>query len=284
MNSNALIAAAVAIALCAPATLAQEHDHNDHADHAGQAAALTDNTSEREHVAPAPPQLQMHDMPPSRMTDMMGMNDRALFGQVLVDQLEWRSSNGKDIQSWDAEAWYGSDYTKLWLKTEGERSGGDIRHAGSELLVDRVFARWWSVQAGVRHESGEGPDRDWLAFGVHGLAPYFLKVEATGYVGGNGRTALQLKTGYDLLLTQRLILRPSLELNLHGKSDAARGIGSGLSDGRFGLRLRYEVRREFAPYAGFSGERLFGKTRDHSRAAGEDPSRMSWVAGVRFWF
>jgi copper resistance protein B len=185
--------------------------------------------------------------------------------------------------AWDGRAWYGNDYDKLMLKSEGQRLDGEYE-GDAELLWDRVVSRWWSLQVGVAHDFGEGPSRTWAAVGVQGLAPYWFEVEATLYVGEEGRTAANFSSEYEMFLTQRLVLQPKLELNLYGKDDVRNGIGSGLSDAELGLRLRYEIRREFAPYMGVLWSRLFGGTADLNRDRGGDDSEVQFVAGVRAWF
>jgi copper resistance protein B len=248
---------------------------------AGGAVAQTD--SEREHVPPDPPQSRVHAMPYREMAEMMGMDDRRRFGKVMLDRLEWRDGDSS-IYEWDAAAWYGGDFNKVWLEAEGEHISGDTAEARVELLWDRIATAWWSTRLGVRQDTGVGPARSWAAFGVAGLAPGFIELTAMAYVGEGGRTALRLSTDWDLLLTQRLVLQPQLELNLYGRQDAARHIGAGLSDLEMGLRLRYELRREVAPYLGVSWSRRFGATADFERAAGEDPDDLALVAGVRLWF
>jgi copper resistance protein B len=240
--------------------------------------------SESEHVAPEPPASDMPNMSYREMTDLMTMDDRAAIGKVLAEQLEWRNAKGSGVLGWDAQAYYGTDYNKLWLRTEGEHTSGKTEDARAELLWDRIFSRWWSSQIGVRHDFGEGPSRDWLAVGVQGLAPYFFDIEATAYVADAGRTAARFKARYEALFTQRLILEPELELNAYGKDDPERRVMSGLSDLQLGLRLRYEIRREFAPYVGVTWVRRLGRTADLVRAAGEDASDLQALAGVRFWF
>ena len=152
------------------------------------------------------------------------------------------------------------------------------------MLYGRSVTPWWDVVAGVRQDVGEGPDRTWAAFGVQGLAPYKFEVEATAYVGSNGRTAATLEAEYDTLLTNRLILQWQGEANLYGKPDPARGLGSGLSTVEAGARLRYEITRRFAPYVGVEVERAFGGTADARRADGFDATDTRVVAGIRFWF
>lgn len=249
----------------------------------GQGAQNGPTESELNHVPPLPPQHAMGDMSKERMVELMQMEDSAPVGMMLVDQFEWREIDDADAILWDAQAWYGNDYNKAWFKTEGERVDGEYE-GRAELLWDRIVSRWWSLQAGVRHDFSEGPSRTWAAFGMQGLAPYWFEVEATVYLGEEGRTAARAAVEYDILFTQRLILQPEVELNLYGKDDPANGIGSGLSDAEVALRLRYEIRREFAPYVGVAWTRLFGDTADLASAAGHDSSDLQVVAGVRLWF
>jgi copper resistance protein B len=240
--------------------------------------------SESQHVPPDPPQHLMESMPYREMARSMQMDDTERVGKVLLDQFEWRTTSTGAAARWEAQAWYGGDDNKLWVKMEGQRVQSTTQDARVDLLWDRIISRWWDVQAGARHDFGAGPSRTWAAFGVEGLAPYWFDVEATFYVGEESRTSARLRAEYDLLLTQRLILQPEAEANLYGKSDAARQIGSGLSDLEVGLRLRYEIRREIAPYVGLVWSRRFAGTADLARAAGEDPSDVQVVAGVRVWF
>jgi copper resistance protein B len=268
--------------------LAQEHEHHQPspstAGHGGHAMPEAMTESEREHVPPDPPAHEMHDMPYKEMAEMMAMDDRDKYGRVVFDELDFRDAENEDFFAWDAQAWYGGDYNKLWLKTEGDLVGGSAEEVRTEALWDRVIGRWWSLQTGIRHDFGEGPSRTWAAFGLQGLAPYFFEIEATAYVGEGGRTAARFSAEYDLLLTQRLILQPEAEITLYGKSDPERAIGSGLSDLQLALRLRYEIRREFAPYLGIVWIRRFGESADFAHDAGEDPNDLQVLAGLRAWF
>lgn len=213
-----------------------------------------------------------------------GMHDSGELGMLLVDQLEAFHGRDGNGQSWEAEGWYGNDADKLWLRSEGERSGGRLEDGEIEALWNHAVAAFWGAQLGMRHDFGAGPRRDWAAFGVQGLAPYWFEIQATAYVGPSGRTAARLRADYELLFTQRLILQPELEVNLYGKPDPARGIGSGVSDAKLGLRLRYEIRREFAPYIGVVWIRRFGATADFAREEHQAVFDQQWVAGLRIWF
>lgn len=214
----------------------------------------------------------------------MAMQDNLRLAKVMLNQLE--AFHGKDGngQRWDAEGWYGNDYDKLWWRTEGERTGGALESGDLDVLWSHAVAPFWNTQLGVRGDAGRGPDRTWAAFGIQGLTPYWFEAEATAYVGPGGRTAARVRAEYELLLTQRLILQPEVEANLYGRSDPARGQGAGLSDIGLGLRLRYEIRREFAPYVGVVWLRRFGGTADFARTGGEGILDRQWVAGFRIWF
>ncbi len=205
-------------------------------------------------------------------------------GSLLVDNLETLRSPDNTSAEYDLQAWYGRTYDRAVLKAEGEVDDGRLAESRTELLWSHAVAAFWDAQLGARHDGGRGPDRSWLAFGVQGLAPYWFAIDAAAYVGENGRSALRLDAEYELLLTQKLILQPKVETNFYGKSDAARGLGSGLSDVSVALRLRYEIWREFAPYIGIERVVRLGGAADLARAAGADATETRIVAGVRFWF
>ena len=212
------------------------------------------------------------------------LGDEKVFSSVLFDTLEGVRSNGSNSGAYDVIARFGRDYNKLVLKAEGEVAGGKLTEARTEALWSHAFATFWDAHLGLRQDSGIGPGRTWLAFGVQGLAPYWFEIDATAYVGRNGRTALRLGAEYELLITQKLIVQPRIEANFYGKSDPAREIGKGLSNLTTGVRLRYEFSRQFAPYVGVEWANRFGATADMARAAGEPTRSTRFVAGVRFWF
>lgn len=212
------------------------------------------------------------------------LGDEHNFASLLVDRLEFVQGRDNASMAYDAQAWFGRDYDRAVLKAEGEVDGGRIEAARTELLWGHAAASFWDLQLGLRYDSGLGADRSWLAFGVQGLAPYWFEVDAAAYIGENGRSALRLESEYELLLTQKLILQPRIEANFYGKSDPANEIGSGLSNASIGLRLRYEIKREFAPYVGVQWVRKFGGTADFARADGERTRDTQWVAGLRVWF
>lgn len=203
---------------------------------------------------------------------------------LRVEDLEFVETDDDTLVGYDLEARYGRTYDRAVLKAEGDVDDGDVAEARTELVWSHAFAAFWDMQLGARHDGGEGPSREWLAFGVEGLAPYWFDVEATAYLGESGHNALRLDVSYDLLLTQKLVLEPRIEANVYGQDDAARGLGSGLSDASLALRVRYEINRQLAPYFGIEWVRKYGQTEDFARAAGSDPSDARAVVGLRFWF
>ncbi len=213
----------------------------------------------------------------------MEMDDAASTATVRFDRLEWMGGDDA-VAAWKAGASVGGDFDKLLLRSEGEHARGGFERADAEALWSHAVASYWDTEVGVRRDFGRGADRSWAAFGVQGLAPYAFAFGATAYVGEAQRTALRIEVDYDLSLTQRLILRPRVEVNAYGKSDPAARIGSGVSDAQMGVRLRYEITRELAPYIGIERSWRFGDTADLVRADDERPAETSWSVGVQLWY
>ncbi|MEZ5895414.1 MAG: copper resistance protein B [Parvularculaceae bacterium] len=202
------------------------------------------------------------------------------------DRLEYRTNEGEPKFLWDAQGWWGGDRNKLWLKSEGEYSFEEdsFEEAEIQALWSRAITRFFDFQAGVRHDFAPGDDRTFGVLGVQGLAPYWFEVDAALFISDEGDVSARIEVEYELLLTQRLILQPRSELNFAIQDVPQYSIGSGLSSVELGARLRYEIKREFAPYIGVDWTRSIGETADFVRADGRDPSGISFVAGVRLWF
>ena len=212
------------------------------------------------------------------------MGDEDYMAGLMIDRLERVQGSNAMFNAYDLQGWVGKDYERLVLKAEGEVAEGKLHEARTELLWGHAVSAYWDTQLGARQDSGVAPERSWLALGIQGLAPYWFEVEATAYVGEQGRTAFRLAAEYELLLTQKLILQPRIEANFYGMQDEARELGAGLSSLVAGVRLRYEIKREFAPYVGVDWNGKFGGTADYARTAGARTSDTSVVAGVRLWF
>lgn len=207
------------------------------------------------------------------------------MGSLLIQRLESRFRGNDQALGWEAQGWYGTDYQKLRLKLEGERdAGGPTSDNEVQLLYQRMVADFWDWQVGVRHDDQPGPARSYAVLGIQGLAPQWFEVDANLFLSERGDPSLRLESEYELLLTQRLILEPFLEYNLALADDRDIGVGAGGSELEAGLRLRYELRREFAPYVGYVWSKTYGRSGDIARAEGESDEEGYWVAGVRMWF
>lgn len=208
-----------------------------------------------------------------------------LIGTFKVDHLENRWQNGRNVLKWEAQGWYGGDTEKVWFNTEGEKPAGDgVEEAEFQLLYSRMWSEFWDVQAGVRHDMRPRPQTSYGVVGLKGVAPYFFEVNAQAFISEDGDISARLKAEYELLITQKLILQPSLEANASAQRVRELETGRGLADITLGLRLRYELVKEFAPYVGVNWERKLGGTASLARAHGEDPGSLSFVTGIRFWF
>ena len=206
----------------------------------------------------------------------------ARIGKLQADLLEW--APGRDRYSWQVEGRYGGDINRFAFKTEGEGQSGDgLESAEIRLLCSRAVARYADVQAGVRYDLGP-QGRGYATLGVDTLFPYWFEAEGAVFLSDRGDLLARLEGSYDVRLTQRLVLQPRAELEFAARDMPDRQIGSGLSRGDFGLRLRYEIRREFAPYLGVSHERTFGETTDFVRARGDRADSTRFVVGLRAWF
>lgn len=267
-----------------------------------QASRVHGQTKPVQPATPAPQEdHSKHQMPPSAplpsfiapitdedrkaaFPDVQGhtVHDNAVNSYVLFDQLEWQNGGDAGL-SWDNKGWIGRDRDRVWFRSEGARDDDRLTHAEAHLLYGRAIARWWDVVVGVRQDVRPGPAQTWAAVGIQGLAPYWLEIEGTAYVGAEGRMHLRFETEYELLLTNRLILQPLIEVQIYGKSDPERGLGSGLSSAEAGLRLRYEFRRELAPYVGVTWNRKFFGTADIARAAGDETGGARLALGIRLW-
>ncbi|OYX47873.1 MAG: hypothetical protein B7Y90_12335 [Alphaproteobacteria bacterium 32-64-14] len=208
----------------------------------------------------------------------------ALTYKIMSNLLEYQNQNGEDGYRWDGQAWFGGDINRVVVKTEGRGSGDKIDDAEVQVLYSRAWDHVTDLQIGIRQDIEPNPSRTYLALGFQTLLPSWFEAEGALFVGQRGQVLGRLNGSYDFHLTQRLVLQPRAEFNLAAQDDPAIGLGSGLSDAEVGLRLRYEIQREFAPYIGVSWDRKFGGTADYARADGERAETTSFVIGLRTWY
>jgi copper resistance protein B len=217
------------------------------------------------------------------------VDDRQRYTFILADVLEYRPKGNDSDFRWDVEGWHGGDFNRLWFKSEGERNTAlkaeyDI---DAQLLYGRFVRKYYDFQLGLRAETqnyqGRNVTRAHAVIGIEGLVPYRYEFESAVFISQNGDLSGRLSFSRDLLITQRLILQPRLETNVAAQTVERFTVGRGLNNIEFGMRLRYEFRRKFGPYAGISFDRSFFGTADLVRQEGGDPGQIRFVVGVRMW-
>ena len=241
--------------------------------------------------APAPPTDHYADRvyAPETMASARGQLKREHGGtshsMVLFNLAEYQFRNGRDGYRWDGEGWFGGDIDRLVIKSEGEGAvRGGLESAEAQALFSHAIGPYFNLQAGVRQDFKPTPRRTYATVGIEGLAPGFFDVEGAVFLSNKGDFLVRLEGYYDQRITQRLILQPRVELNLSAQGVPEIRLGSGLTNAELGLRLRYEISREFAPYVGLSYDRKFGDTGRFARADGQDRTANSLVLGIRTWF
>lgn len=204
-------------------------------------------------------------------------------GSFMAERLEARVGDDEGYL-WDVQAFYGGDLDRLVLKSEGEGVfGGGIEGAEVQALWSHAISPFFDLQSGVRFDF-EPQSRGHAVIGIQGLAPYMIHLDAAAFLSETGDLSARVEAEYDQLITQRLILQPRIEFELAAQDIPERGIGAGLTSTELGLRLRYEITREFAPYVGVEWEQKLGRTRRIAITNGGDPSGLVFLLGLRSWF
>jgi copper resistance protein B len=217
--------------------------------------------------------------------DMNRMHGAMRAYRLLIDRAEARLQKGSDAYLVDAQAWYGGDINKLWIKAEAEGAfGGDLEEVEVQALWSHAIGPWFDLQTGVRFDVQEGDDRAHLVLGLQGLAPYWIEIETAAFLSDNGDLTARFEAEHDARITQNLTLQPRAELDFALQDIPEQSIGSGLTSASVGARLRYQVTQLFEPYIGVEYERAFGETRAMRKAAGESLGGANILAGIRAWF
>jgi copper resistance protein B len=261
------------------------HDHQNHDNHQNhsQPSAKPNQSNDQDRKT----NHDHHKSPNSNEENLHPhFHDNAIYSFFLVDKFEYKTENSLH---WDALGWIGTDYQRLWLKTEGGVSLDDgAGEAEIQVLYGKLISPFWDLQLGVRYDQHYGgdhnPGRGFAVLGVRGLAPYFVEIDTALFISHEGDVSARFKAEYQLPLSQKLILSPSLETNIAVQEVEEFGVGAGFNNIELGLRLRYEINRQFAPYIGISWEKLFGDTANFAEAEGEDTDHISGVVGLKFFF
>jgi copper resistance protein B len=204
--------------------------------------------------------------------------DDPIRTMLIMDKFEILN-NDERSREWEGSFCIGYDIDKLYLYSQGEATKEGLEASQNELVYSRAIAPFWDIQAGIAYDKNSDDSRTWGELAIAGLAPYFFEARAAPLLNDEGNVGLRLDLEYEALITQKLILTPSLEADFYTKDDPVMHTGSGLSSVEAGLRLRYEIIREFAPYIGVNWSRAFGTAQVYA-----PPNDTSFLAGIRFWF
>ncbi|RYZ89951.1 MAG: copper resistance protein B [Proteobacteria bacterium] len=207
-----------------------------------------------------------------------------ISSMFLLDLAAARLREGEDGYQWDGEAWLGDDLNRIFIKSEGESySSEGVESAEIQALYSRPIGPYFDIQAGVRHDFRPEPSKSYLALGFEGLSPYWNEIEGTLFISEDGDLLGRFKGRYDQLITQSFIVESLAEFNFSAQEEKDTGVGSGLVDAELTLKLRYEIKREVAPYFGVSWKSKFGETAQFARDSGESKARSSLLVGLRIW-
>ena len=219
--------------------------------------------------------------------------DDRTYAFTMFEQLEYRVATDDgtaDPLGWEAQGWIGGDFNRFWWKNEGEAvfDGPNEGETETDLLYSRLITPFWNLQAGVQYANewhGDDYEDRWSGVvALQGLAPYKFELDNSLYLSEDGDATLAIEAEYDIRITQRLVLQPRAEIGFAFQDIAERNFGAGMTDVKLDLRLRYEIKREFAPYLGIRSSFLVGETENITQARGEDADQFFFMAGLRFAF
>ena len=211
--------------------------------------------------------------------------DRHRFSLVVLDRFEVAPVESGVPASLDGFWRFGSDYTRIWLRAEGEARLADGTAGGeTQALLGRLISPYFDFVGGLRldmeFEEGEVRVRPLIMLGLEGLAPFWFEVEPALFLSNQGALSLRLQASYDLLVTQRFVAQPEAEVDLAVQRVEEWNVNRGLNRIEAGLRVRYEIVREFAPYVGVNWSSHPG---ERAGPSGESTGAVTLVVGFRVW-
>jgi len=211
-----------------------------------------------------------------------------VFHGLQMEELEYRRGDeSENLLAWNGDAFVGTDEIKLRLLSEAEydKDAGQFETLENRLVLQTPVSTFFDIKGGARLDTPKGQDRWYGVVGVTGLAPQWFEVDADFFVSETGDTSARLDIEYELLITNRLILTPSMDINVAFSGDTEIGIGSGVSDIEAGARLSYDlIDRAVSPYLGVVYERKFGQTENIADREGEDTEGWRAVVGTKILF
>jgi len=212
------------------------------------------------------------------MNSFAGGTADPLYTKVTIDSLEKQNNDEKSL-SWEGNIWTGYDLNKLYLYSEGEKGKDSSTESENQLVFSHAISPYWDIQLGLGYDKTPSENQTWGVLALQGMAPYFVETRLALFSDDEGNFGLRIEAEYDALITQKLSLSPSISSSLYSDDIPEMEIGKGLSNITLGLRLNYDLSREFSPYIGIEWNKNYGNTNDFNQ---KDETYA--VAGFKFWF
>lgn len=249
-------------------------DHSQHQQHQNPAVSTENNTAHQGH-------------------DHRKEHGAQIYAISTVDTKWLLNEDGEGALKSEIETRIGTDENKIFIKIHTDKAESHDAHFDAKVLYSRMISDFWDVQAGVRYRSQkveldhhvkDSEEQLDAVIGLHGMAPYFFETDAYFYAGEDHYSGLSLETERDLLLTQKLIFKPYLDLDVVFSDDSKYAKKSGLSSLITGIETRYEISKKVMPYLDIAYE--YSKGNDETAWQVESDSEKGWRygAGVRFKF
>ena len=200
-----------------------------------------------------------------------------IFHYTLFDRFEYEANTQVQLYKWEMYHWSGTDTDKFYIKSEGDYaiSQNIVGTADLQLLYSRAITDYWDIQVGARR--GFQPEQAYDGvISIQGTASQFVEFELESFYNQYGNILGRLTLQREFQFTQYLIATPRLEVDVTKDRIAPRNINPGIYELEAGIRLRYEIVREFAPYIGFDYVQ--------EQSLMEAQSGVRGVVGFRAWY
>ena len=211
-----------------------------------------------------------------------------VYQQTIFESKWLRNEDGEGILKSEFETRIGTDENKVFIKIHADQAESQQAEYDAKMLYSRMLSDFWDVQAGLRYLNNQNREVDQeqvgAVVGIHGLAPYFFESDAYLFVGQDQQVSFTLETERDVLLTQKLIFKPYLDVNVIFSDDSSYAKKSGLSTAQLGLETRYEINKKVMPFVDVA----YGYNKGSEETAWQQhsSSKNEWLygGGIRFKF
>ena len=263
----------------------------------GQAFAMENHSMHMQSAPMNMPNMEQHEPPSAHLStvnhadqdhDVDHTKDHGgqiyqsteLSNKWLVDE------SGKGIWLGQLESWIGTDENKLFIQLNVEKEESEKSSYDNKFMYSRAMADFWDIQAGIRYtydaSHEDEKSQTYAAFGLNGLAPYFFDTDVYAFIGKDKQVLLSIESDRDVLLTQKLIMKPYFDAQFVLNDESKYAKKSGLSELHFGLETRYEITKNIKPYIDVSYG--YEKGDKQTNWQDESDSEKSWLYGVGVQF